>query len=327
MLSVAGQSAAVARTTEAHGWNGLAFTDSQNANGDCYVALGIAAHSTQSLMLGTGVTNPGTRHPSVIASAIATIQVESRGRAMLGIARGDSAMHRIGLEPLPLAAFRKSLDQIQTYLRGEPVDIDGYPSRLDWLPQAGLPKVPVSVAATGPKVIELAAQLAERVTFSLGARPDRLRWAIEYAREARAAAGLDPSSLSCGAYVNAVAHPDVKRARDMVRGGLLVHFRFSTWNSETMKTLAPEDRVVAQRVAAERANPGAIVHSQMAALDDDFVDRFAVVGPSDAVAERLGALVELGLDHLMILATRGDPALVAEVSQRFGEEVIPQVTR
>jgi 5,10-methylenetetrahydromethanopterin reductase len=324
-----GRSAEVARMAEDDGWDGVAFTDSQSLTGDVFVALALAAKATTRLKLATGATNPATRHPAVVASAISTIQVESGGRAVLGIARGDSALAYIGRKPLSLAEFRRGVEQVQTYLRGEAVDLDGYASRLEWLRQANPPKVPVSVAATGPKVIELAAQLTERVTFSLGARPERLKWAVEHARQARAVAGLDPNSLSCGAYVNAVAHPDVERARELVKGRLGVYARFSTMHENAMESLAAEDRAVAERLAANydmkaHATSGA---RHETALDDDFVDRFGIVGPSEHVAERLRELAALGLDHFIVVGHGRDvpPEVLAESSRRFGQEVIPRL--
>jgi 5,10-methylenetetrahydromethanopterin reductase len=74
------------------------------------------------------------------------------------------------------------------------------------------------VAATGPKVIELAAALAERITFSVGAAPDRVAWAIDHVRAARAGSG-DPAGLSLGAYVNIAVHDDMDIERDLVSGG------------------------------------------------------------------------------------------------------------
>jgi alkanesulfonate monooxygenase SsuD/methylene tetrahydromethanopterin reductase-like flavin-dependent oxidoreductase (luciferase family) len=66
-----------------------------------------------------------------------------------------------------------------------------------------------------------------------------------------------------------------------------------------------------------------------AALADDFVDRFGVVGPSERVAERLSELVALGLDHIVIVGhSRNTPAAIfAESTRRFAREVIPAVTR
>src|SRR6476660_7203951 len=119
---IPGRIAQIAEMTEAHGWDGLAFTDSQNLGGDAFAALAIAAHVTRRITLATGATNPATRHPAVVASAMATIQAESQGRAFLGIARGDSAMAYIGRKPLPLPEFEHSLEQAQAYLKGDSVD-------------------------------------------------------------------------------------------------------------------------------------------------------------------------------------------------------------
>ena len=69
------------------GYDGIAYVDSQNLSGDCYVALALAAEATSSIKLGTGVTNSFTRHAAATASAIASIQMESGGRAYLGIGR------------------------------------------------------------------------------------------------------------------------------------------------------------------------------------------------------------------------------------------------
>src|SRR5262249_58412947 len=111
----------------------LGCTDAQRRGGGTLRGLGMAAHAPRRLMLGTGATNPATRHPAVVASAIATIQVESGGRGWLGIARGDSALAYIGRKPMPLGQFETALGQIRTYLKGEAVNLDGFESRLEWL--------------------------------------------------------------------------------------------------------------------------------------------------------------------------------------------------
>ena len=81
---------------------------------------------------------------------------------------------------------------MQTYLAGGTVDCDGFPSRLRWLDRVSVPKVPLDVACSGPKVIDFAARTAERVTFAVGADPDRLTWALDLARKAAADAGRIP---------------------------------------------------------------------------------------------------------------------------------------
>jgi 5,10-methylenetetrahydromethanopterin reductase len=151
-----------AATVEAAGWDGLTFTDSQNLSGDVYVALGLPARATS--RIGLGVTNPVTRHPAATASAIATVQILSEGHAVLGIERGDSALFHLGFEPAPVADFERYLVRVQGSFRGDAVDLDGFASRIRWLGESRRPKVPVDVAATGPRVIAVAAQHADRIT-------------------------------------------------------------------------------------------------------------------------------------------------------------------
>src|ERR1700687_2474730 len=102
---IPGRVTALAEMAEGDGWDGLALTDSQNLGGDTFAGLALAARATQRITLATGATNPATRPPRVTASAIATIQGESAGRAFLGIARGVSVMAYIGRKPLPLDQF------------------------------------------------------------------------------------------------------------------------------------------------------------------------------------------------------------------------------
>lgn len=326
---IPGRAAELARLAEAHGWDGLAFTDSQNLSGDVFSALAVAAHETSRLTLATGATNPATRHPAVVASAIGTIQVESKGRAWLGIARGDSALAYLGRKPMPLGEFEAALRLIHAYLRGETTELNGFASRIEWLERAQVPRVPMSVAATGPRVIQLAAVVADAITFSVGADPARIAPAIELARVTRAAAGLGP--LRLGAYVNAVAHPDVEVARGLVRGRMGVYARFSTMSRGVMESLSEEDRKVAEDLAGSydlhaHAASGA---RHEAALADNFVDRFGIVGPSEHVAERLTQLVGLGLDHVVVVghSRNTPPEVFKESSRRFGEEVLPAVRR
>jgi len=96
---VPGQSARRAEETERAGFAGLSFVDSQNLSGDCYVALALAARATARLKLGTGVTNPFTRHPAVTAGAIASVHADSGWRPVLGLGRGASAPPHLGLAP------------------------------------------------------------------------------------------------------------------------------------------------------------------------------------------------------------------------------------
>ena len=339
-----------AERAEAAGWDGLALVDSQNLSGDCYIGLALAAHATTRLKLGTGVTNPYTRHPAATASAIATVQAESDGRAVLGIGRGDSSLAHLGLAPAPVVMFERYLAMVQAYLRGEEVSLEdaastahpsavapvdalglaGTPtgSRLHWL-RPDQPKVVVDVAATGPRVIAVGARQADRVTFAVGADPERVAWAIEQYRTARAEAGLPsgPDDVELGAYVNVVVHPDHSVARDLGRGGLTTFARFSVMHG---KPTGPLSGTTGDVLEAVHRNYDMRRHTQAGAehtgvITQEFADRFAILGPPDECIARLRDLVELGIRRFTVIGPSADAdrTEAAAATIRFLEEVRP----
>src|SRR5204863_1447198 len=83
--------------------------------------LALAAKATERIKLGHMVTNPGTRDPTVLASAYATLQDISDGRMVMGIGRGDSARRYIGQEPVPVGRFEEALRMIKPFRNGEKV--------------------------------------------------------------------------------------------------------------------------------------------------------------------------------------------------------------
>src|SRR5262247_663481 len=118
---IAGRTAEVAKLAEAMGWDGLLVTDTQCLASEAFVQMSLCVAATSRIRIGTGVTNPVTRDPAVLASAFNTLQQESNGRMWLGIGRGDSSLAHIGKKPAPLAALEGFVEQLQCYLRGEVV--------------------------------------------------------------------------------------------------------------------------------------------------------------------------------------------------------------
>jgi 5,10-methylenetetrahydromethanopterin reductase len=320
-FAYARRSVELARRVEAWGFDGLLVADSQNLNADVWIELGLAAAATERIRLGPGVTNPATRHPAVTASAAATLQLESGGRAVLGFGRGDSALTQIGRRPVPVDELESALVAIQGFLRGEQVQLDGVATEITWIADSGQPKVPVAVAATGPRVIEVGARHAERLDFTVGAEPDRVSWAVETARQAEGG-----ETVSLGLFVNVAVDPDRAVARDLVRGSTSILARFSTEGGPP-DGLSEITRAGIARLASEYDESR---HGQSRApaarrLDDEFIDRFAVCGPADEVVERLAALGELGIERVIVVpgSLDADPAAVEESNQRFAEDVLP----
>lgn len=323
---VPGLAGTMAAAVEDAGWDSLWLADTQNLAAEVFVSLALAATTTSTLGLATGVTNPVTRHPAVTASAIASVQAASGGRAVLGVGRGDSSLGFVGGRPASLAVFEQFLTRVRSYLHGEAADLDGFASTNEWISASGQPPVPIDVAATGPKVTALAARLADRVTFAVGADVERLTDAIALVRAERAAAGLDPASVSVGAYVNVVAHPDVAMARALVRGSAASFAHFSGMDG------APPvaDPAKAATFAAlgrdyDMANHAKAGSTQGAALSDEFLDGFAVAGPVEHCVERLGQLIDVGVDRIVMVPGSRDADMIELLGSigRLAAEVIP----
>ena len=314
-----------ARLLEEGGWDGINVVDSQNLAADSFVALAMAATATERLRLGTGVSNPVTRTAAVLASATATVNSVSRGRMTLGIGRGDSALAHLGRAPARLKQFERYLRHLQAYLSGgdvsfgELVDIPAASappvetlalaespdtSRIGWMAGAVARdgKALVEVAATGPKVIAIAARRSDRVMFALGASPERIAWGIGIARAAREAVGLDAHGLRFGAYVSCGCHPDMETAQDMVRGNLTVFARFAVMHGRTSGPLSNDSRDVMQKLrrAYDMHSHTQGDSAQAAVLTPEFIREYAAVGLPEQVLERLVRLRELGLDKIVV---------------------------
>jgi 5,10-methylenetetrahydromethanopterin reductase len=321
------RSAELARMAESLGFGTLLYPDSQNLAPDVWQQLALAAQATTTIRLGPGVTNPATRDAAVTACAALSLQVESGGRAICGIGRGDSSLQRIGRKTVKLAEFERYLVALQAYLRGDAVDRDGYESRLEWLGAVAVAKVPVEVAATGPRVIALAAQHADRVAFAVGADLDHLAWAMDTAHAAARAAGRDPASLRTGAFVNCAIHPDPAIARDAVRGTVATFARFSSLAGAALDRLPTPLRKVAAELRdhydMRRHTRARAEHAR--ALEDEFIDWFAIAGSVETVLPRFKRLAALGLDFCHIVPGSGEMRrdVAATVLQQIATELIP----
>ena len=313
-----------AAAVEEDGWDGLLFTDTQNLSMDVFGPLYLAASSTSQLKLGTAVTNLVTRHPAVVASAFATLHHISGGRAHLGVGRGDTALELVGLTPPSAHQFEAQLENLQSYLRGDAVDVGGFESRVTWLPLEGESKVPVDVFGSGPQVIDAGARLGDRLTVTVGAEPERIKWAIETARQARTSAGLDSERLDVGAFVVVGVGTDQKALDELVRGNASISAHFQR---NVTSLLSASDATVVEEVTGsyDTYHHGLEHAAQSKILTEDFLHRFTVIGSPEECVERLRQLVDLGLSHLVIVSGSRDIEIaVRERSDHLvAKEVLP----
>ncbi len=316
-----------AKLLESDGWDGATMPDSHFINPEVFATLAACTQATRRLRLGTGVTNPATRHPSVVCASMLTLDALSGGRMVFGIGRGDSPLAGMGGSPVSLKAFEQALEMIRSYLRGEPVPLETAATALARNVEAGFGSVainhapeasafqwltpghsrpPLEVFCTGPKVIGIAARHADHITFALGADAERLKWAIGIAREELVRAGRDPASVSFGAHVPTFPHPDVAVSRKLGEGYIAAQARFSVMNRKAVGPMSDRQRRSLDRLAGsyDMQNHGMAGSAQAKALDAELVDDFGIIGSVERGLDRLREIVALGIDRLQLVTSQ-----------------------
>ena len=219
LLRVAGSAPAddtaeFARRTEKAGFDGIGIPDTQLIMRDVYVALALAAQRTSTLNLMTAVTNPMTRHVSVLASLAQTVEEIAPGRLTLVIGSGYSAVNTIGKKAATLKQMRESVTTLKALLAGDNVRFGDFEARL---PYASGRKIPVLLAATGPRTIELAGEVADGALLAVGLHPGSMEAAQSILNAGARKAGRDPDTLEVVYLARVHVADDVDAARDMAR--------------------------------------------------------------------------------------------------------------
>ena len=318
---------------EAMGFDYLLCPDTQNLAPDPYGQLSLVAEATERLRLGTGVTNPLTRDAAVSATAIATLQQQSNGRAVCVIGRGDSSAEHIGKKNATTKQLRTYVERMQAYMAGEVVDRDGKESQIRWLKTENVPAAPVDIACTGPKTIQMAVETGDRISFAVGSAPERVSWAINTATAHLEKIGRPRSDLQIGAFVNLVCDEDEQRAINIGRmiAGMVAHF--AGMKNAPLEHLPPQLKDLAAHMQKQydMAHHAQEEASHATEVTDEFVDWFSICGPPQKCVDRLTALVELGLDHVYLLG--GSPvahphgerqAAMVEQTRLFADAVLPR---
>ncbi|CAN5759696.1 TIGR03842 family LLM class F420-dependent oxidoreductase [soil metagenome] len=297
-----------------HGW----VFDSHVLWREPYPLLTLMAVNTSVMRLGTCVTNPATRDPSVTASALATLNEISGGRMDLGIGRGDSARRVMGKPPTTLARLEEATALIRDLVEGRDVVSDGHPMRLTW---AGGHKLPVWVAGYGPKALELTARVADGVILQL-ADPDLIRWFVGQLRDFARAAGRDPAEIKVQAA--APAHVgDLESCRERVRWfpALVSNHVVDLVNRYDPAELPPAlTGYVRDREGYDYLHHAEVGSSNAQFVADEVVDRFCVIGSVEDHRAKLAELAEAGVDQFNIYLMNGDEE---ETLAIYGSEIIP----
>jgi probable F420-dependent oxidoreductase len=309
---------ALTRQAEAAGFEYGWLFDSHVLWREAYVLLTLMAGATERMRLGTCVTNPATREPSVTASALAVLDEVSDGRMDLGIGRGDSARRVLGKPPTTMATLEEAIGVIRDLVEGRPVVYEGTELRLTW---AGKWKLPIWVAGYGPMALAMTGRIADGVILQL-ADPDLIRWFVEQVREAETAAGRAAGSVRVQAAAPAHIGP-LELCRDRTRWfpALVSNHVVDLVNKYPREQL-PEALTgyIRDREGYDYHHHAEVGSSNARFVGDEVTDRFCVLGTIDDHIAKLHELADVGIDQFNIYLMNGDEESVLEA---YGRDIVP----
>jgi 5,10-methylenetetrahydromethanopterin reductase len=316
-----------ARLAEDVGFAMVGVADSQSVFREMYATMALCAQATQRVRIGPSVTNPITRHPAVAASGIATVDEIAPGRAFFGIGSGDSAILNLAERPSTLADMRAYIETVRTLHATGEATWHGRPVRLTWVKRT----IPIYLSAEGPRTLQLAGEIADGVIVNVGLEPALVRDAVAHVHAGARRAGRDPSTIDLWTLVRCNVTDDVAAGIDEIKMELASNahhvFRFTLEGKHVPADLADAIRRVQKgyRPAAHEAlgqSPNAALLDAEPVLRAYLAERFAVVGPPAAVAEKLRAVVDAGITGLLVTGFIADrPRLV----RTLGESVLPRL--
>ena len=300
-----------------YGWT----YDSHVLRQEPYPLLTLAARGTERITLGLNVTNPGTREPTVTASAFATLQDVSDGRMVMGLGRGDSARRDIGQKPVSVAEFEAASRMMRDLMNGRPVEWNDTEIELQWAQDR--PQIPLYIAGYGPKVLAIAGRVADGVIVQV-ADPEIVEWIVGQVRRSAEAAGRDPSELRVMCCAPALVSDDLVESSEQVRWfpAMVSNHLSPVLSMHDPAGLRPALADSVSQMAgggsySEHSRAGA---SQGEQITDEACERFCILGPPEAHVEKLRRLEAAGVDqwNICLMASGQD-----ETIEAYGRNVIP----
>lgn len=283
------------KLAETQGFDNVWITDHYN-NRDVYTTLTFLALNTNKIKLGTGVTNPYTRNIAITASSIAAVNEISDGRAILGLGPGDKAtFDAMGIEwTKPLATSKESIQALRAFFSGKKVNMDGEMVKIAGAKMAfKAGNIPIYLGAQGPKMLELAGEVADGVLIN-ASHPKDFEIAIKAIKVGAEKVGRDPKEVDVGAYTCF----SIDKKEDKAVGAAKIVVAF---------IVAGSPPPVLERhgidVAAAKTIGGAIGKGDfgtvMGAVTPEMMDAFSICGTPEVCAQKVADLQKIGVTQIV----------------------------
>jgi 5,10-methylenetetrahydromethanopterin reductase len=328
------------KLAEEAGFDNVWITDHYN-NRNVWATLTAIALQTDRIMLGPGVTNPFHISPALTASAAVTINELSNGRAVIGIGAGDKiTLSGLGIKwDKPVSAVVESIKYMRTLTEGskfkldgkvykvkgaklaivkrKPIlDADGSPVMKDGKPVKRGPKIPIYAGAQGPMMLKNTAKVADGILIN-ASHPKDFKIAMSKIKEGAEAAGRELSDIDVTAYASFSIGSTREEA---LKGDAKIVVAF---------IVAGSPDVVLERHGLDMEECNKVKDllgkgdfgGLPAAITDEMIDAFAVVGDKDQCIERIEELMKSGVTQFVVGSPIGPDK--SDAIKEIGKDIIP----
>ena len=213
-----------AQHAEARGFEAVWQAESRLVR-EATVPMAAYASHTREIRIGSGVVNTWTRNVGLLAATFVTLDDLAPGRIMLGLgAWWDPLARKVGINRTsPLQCMRETVEASRRLFtldevsyQGQFVQLDGV--RIDVVHGDSSPRdIPIYIGATGPKMLELAGEIADGVLLNYMVSPRYNDDALERIETGAKRVGRRAEDIDRPQLVVCSVDRDRKKALDAAR--------------------------------------------------------------------------------------------------------------
>jgi 5,10-methylenetetrahydromethanopterin reductase len=275
---------------EGAGLDGVGVHDHPSSGRDAYLALALAAGVTRRLRLFPATSSPLVRHPLLLASLAHSLDEVAPGRTVLTVAPGFISTRSMGQPRASVAFMRAAVGELRRLLAGGTVEYGPTPTRLR---NRSATPTPVYLLAAGPRMTELAGEVADGAFLMVGLDPAAIRAARRHLEEGARRAGRTLDGFPVVFVVTLGLGPDATVGARWVRSWFAPGQPFLAYPSASNLRWLAE----AGFELREPFDPAAIAEDRARRL----ADAFGLFGPPERCADRLlQAREEAGIEEVFL---------------------------
>jgi 5,10-methylenetetrahydromethanopterin reductase len=319
---------ALARLLEQLGYSWLWHAD-EKFHRDPWVTLPLIAKSTNQLGLGIAVTEPYSRHPALIAMAIATLAELAPNRLILGLGAGGPGFPAMGIDRThPAQTLRDAIGIIRSMLSGKASNLNSeiLTTRNAKLSFESLAEIPIILGTRSKYILQLAGELADGVMTAAFASPQGLNHALDNVNigEKKRTKAVDFFHKIC--RVDLCIDDNIANAHEAVKPGIALPLWANFPNFKFLEPLGllPVPDNLYKVLAMRDYN---LMLQKAHLVPDNYIRHMVVAGNQEQVIQQMVQIVQTGVNQITIRPIPSSGSTVESILTQFSTEIIPEVLK